>query len=1258
MAQAVLSIDFDAISMWVTFEGAAGLIGALTYDLGTPGSTATSKLYATVTSKGFDAAGNAVNVTRTVYATKVMRGAWTAGGAHLANNETVVGSDLKVRFAISRPVYQKCGNNGAGSSGVNPVAVIAAGVATGSGYSSTANAALSCTNSSTRAYPKVVGQWDLCGGVAPADRVTGDWNLAFHARHKFGVACVLMTAADRSASPAQSTFVTAQTTVTRPRTALVTNVFKSSAFNAAGFAQGDLIDCRAQAYPKIGDSGSVLDTDSFTTTATECQGRNKLTFLLDRTGAAVRYGCVNVSTGNNATGVVSNTLATAQAAKYQHIGKAIEAGANVIYLDAGTHPAVGTAPSARVANTTNAVVQPAPGESAATVTVQIATAVRTYKCARIQYKNLTITKVDASSYLDGEDASNFLRFSNCKFSAGGVATTAAALGYRSHCTYFEDCYGDLGRALWYLGAYSSSRTNYQLDGCILDDTSANADYKGSCLHRVAGCVFAGKSFFLDRTPGANNPTMDNFIWSGVMFTKMNYTSAVFNLFTVNQVLNGGVFENIAIEDIVTGGGAPTIQIAADSSFVEVDNLMLLNVTVCGDRGNYAYKERGDTDYPRTDWTVRRLASWHCNVKDDTYAFANTSITHVGAVATLTQAGHGYHAGSTVRVAAVSPSEYNGDFVISNVTTDTFDYTMGGTPATNATVVGTCGPHANRFNPEIRYGVDWQDCRYEDSDSAAFEPEYAGINCSYARGTIAYVMDASATGYGGLGGGDYTPAVGSALLAQSDTSEPYIPTDLFGRAYANAIGAVQPRPAILTMTAHTNPLPLYTMLQTAKSSLVDIGWIGNSESLKDGAGFDHAVQDYFYRQAALGLYGTGVHSLLEGEGSAGAGVGYGDSNTEGNAQVATINNGTNFSTYFAGRLTAPAAQRAALDESGFATSAAPRHPLYVNTGSASGVTGITIGNAAFDLTLGLTFTLWHVLFASAGGSFNPVVRRDESPFTTIKDFGSISTNGTDGAISKVQWAAGADGTRSGWTKIALRTHTSAGTPNIASPFFGTYSRIHRTAATKGVAVTMVYADGGESAYDMYNWVLNTPQSTYDHLFDAMTEPQGATKGSHRCIMCLDEGTNQAVETNIHANAPDAVTAYSTANFVFYFTEIVRLVTAAWVASGRSSSNLAWRVSVSHPNTNETTEARLVAYRAAMPAAFAAYPQVTILDRSAILSQSQLTGRGYYLQSDTIHLGRGGYLDEEDAAWRDLEAWSPPRTTGLRGRARRTTLRGRR
>lgn len=63
--------------------------------------------------------------------------------------------------------------------------------------------------------------------------------------------------------------------------------------------------------------------------------------------------------------------------------------------------------------------------------------------------------------------------------------------------------------------------------------------------------------------------------------------------------------------------------------------------------------------------------------------AIASITKSGTTATVTSAGHGLSNGTLVWIQGASDNLYNGRFTVANATTNTFDYTMTGTPAANA-----------------------------------------------------------------------------------------------------------------------------------------------------------------------------------------------------------------------------------------------------------------------------------------------------------------------------------------------------------------------------------------------------------------------------------------------------------------------------------------------------------------------------------------------------------------------------------------------
>jgi hypothetical protein len=151
----------------------------------------------------------------------------------------------------------------------------------------------------------------------------------------------------------------------------------------------------------------------------------------------------------------------------------------------------------------------------------------------------------------------------------------------------------------------------------------------------------------------------------------------------------------------------------------------------------------------------------------------SSITHVGAVATLTTASaHGLVTGNRVTISGAISSEYNGTYVVTVTGATTFTYTMASTPAADATVVGSytvigiTGVNSNTFinvnlfkNRLYFTQKDTLDCWYLDVDSIAGVAKplrFGGIarNAGYLQAMGTWTLDA------GQGADDYAVFVTS------------------------------------------------------------------------------------------------------------------------------------------------------------------------------------------------------------------------------------------------------------------------------------------------------------------------------------------------------------------------------------------------------------------------------------------------------------------------------------------------------------------
>jgi len=136
---------------------------------------------------------------------------------------------------------------------------------------------------------------------------------------------------------------------------------------------------------------------------------------------------------------------------------------------------------------------------------------------------------------------------------------------------------------------------------------------------------------------------------------------------------------------------------ATTAFSGITSDKFQHVNLSNQAGHFLVACNGSdpvTIYDGTQWFF---------VATTTTAQTISTITHVGAVATLTTAAaHGLVTGNRVTITGASSSEYNGTYVITVTGTTTFTYTMASTPAANATVVGTYtvigidGVNSNKF----------------------------------------------------------------------------------------------------------------------------------------------------------------------------------------------------------------------------------------------------------------------------------------------------------------------------------------------------------------------------------------------------------------------------------------------------------------------------------------------------------------------------------------------------------------------------------
>ena len=225
--------------------------GVYSFGLGTNNAcNSSAKLYFTLTSSGYTAAGGSTTYTRHVCGTLWWRLPFPSNATAAEN---VVSTTLTIRVALSDFVY----------SGDSSIALNAAtGVYTQGGNSNNSAGAFSVTNNSMLAYPSPKFRWV----TVPYQRITGNFVIETTGDDRFAgsqgapypVATVVYTCTDAH-SNSYSTTVT-QMTISNQGTndqysvLVYAGIIVPSSATPSAFTQADLLTCNAIWYPWIGTS--------------------------------------------------------------------------------------------------------------------------------------------------------------------------------------------------------------------------------------------------------------------------------------------------------------------------------------------------------------------------------------------------------------------------------------------------------------------------------------------------------------------------------------------------------------------------------------------------------------------------------------------------------------------------------------------------------------------------------------------------------------------------------------------------------------------------------------------------------------------------------------------------------------------------------------------------------------------------------------------------------------------------------------------
>jgi hypothetical protein len=173
------------------------------------------------------------------------------------------------------------------------------------------------TNNSAEVSPQPVAAWGSLARQTVGNTLTGEI-LAFHrdARDGEQIACVIVTATDGTTTVSQTV---SASTVSGRSTDLHSVIVYAFSLDITSLTDNHLVTVNAKVYPWVGNASTILDSSA----SSEARGFSPRYYLKNTTLAASPPYAYVTTAGNDGTGVVSTTAATAEATPFLTVQGAI-----------------------------------------------------------------------------------------------------------------------------------------------------------------------------------------------------------------------------------------------------------------------------------------------------------------------------------------------------------------------------------------------------------------------------------------------------------------------------------------------------------------------------------------------------------------------------------------------------------------------------------------------------------------------------------------------------------------------------------------------------------------------------------------------------------------------------------------------------------------------------------------------------------------------------------------------------------------------
>lgn len=263
------------------------------------------------------------------------------------------------------------------------------------------------------------------------------------------------------------------------------------------------------------------------------------------------------------------------------------------------------------------------------------------------------------------------------------------------------------------------------------------------------------------------------------------------------------------------------------------------------------------------------------------------------------------------------------------------------------------------------------------------------------------------------------------------------------------------------------------------------------------------------------------------------------------------------------------------------------------------------------------------------TFTPFARIDAPPYAVLARGAAVSTTSTPRSeIRSVTLDIPADAARVG--PVGVRW-TDPGTPRLDGPFLAFYQRVERRDKGDGVAFNTLYARGGQSARDMAEQLINTPNAQLKAYFAVLRDrqadaPDAGESPVRRILVRINTGLNDMNEPLASVGRNRVSVGNSPEAFADNLQAIIDRIREIWTISAWPEDELYFVIAPSHPIPVESGEPLLLSLRAAADAVAQANPRCACVRLDRLATSAEMVAQNWYHSStDRYHLHVDGYVE---------------------------------